>query len=168
MDAIDVIIAKQKAAKEAAERAAAKPPEPPKSETKAAAGPPDDLDKLLAAQKAKREAAKMTAKPDPEDEPAGGGGGAKLSQGDVDKIAVGARSDVLRCYMTHADIDGGAETIRVDLYVAAAGNVSNVKIKGKHGSGEIGSCITSAVKKLHFPQGSGATQKYTVRYAVGG
>ena len=176
MDAIDVIIAKQKAAKEAADKAAAdkaaaaaKPPETPKTDTKAAANAPDDLDKLLAAQKAKKEAAKMTAKPEPIDEPSGGGGGgAKLSQGDVDKIAVGARSDVLRCYMTHADIDGGAETIRVDLYVASAGNVTNVKIKGKHGSGEIGNCITGAVKKLHFPQASGATQKYTVRYAVGG
>ncbi|MCB9739597.1 MAG: zinc-ribbon domain-containing protein [Deltaproteobacteria bacterium] len=169
MDEIDRILAEKKARE--AKKAETKPeptPEPPKTSKNM-----DDIDKLLAAERAKKQAKAMTApqpskKDEDDEEPSSGGAGRKMSQAEVDKIAAGKRSDVLRCYMLHGDIDAGAETIKVIIYVAAQGGVSNAKVIGKHSSDELGKCIIGAAKKLRFPQASGGTTKYTVRYAVGG
>ncbi|MCO4761761.1 MAG: zinc-ribbon domain-containing protein [Myxococcales bacterium] len=137
----------------------------------------DSIDILLeenrrkAAAKQKEEARKRAlaakrAQPAP---PAVGptGPGGKLTQKQVNKIALAAKGRIMDCYMDHGDVDGGRVTFKVRVYVTASGSVHNARVTGNNGSGGLGACIVKTVKSLRFPQSNGGTKKYLVRYTVG-
>lgn len=175
-DEIDILLEKgrereRKAAAEkaaAAKAAAAKKPAPPP----AAKPKGDSIDEILRREAARKaaEAAKRKAANTPAPPPSSGapGSGKTLTAKQVSKIAKSAKSKVMDCYMDHGDVDGGRVTFKVRIYVTAAGSVQNAKVMGRSGSGALGSCISTKVKTLRFPQSSGGTKKYTVRYTVGG
>jgi len=148
--------AKQRAKEEAAAKAAAKPAK--------GGGEDDELDRILAAQKAKAEGKRPGAKTEDD---ADAGGGAGLSQAEVNSVASRANQKVMKCYMLHGDVDAGEETIKVTLYVNGDGSVGVAKATGKHASDAVGSCVIKEVKALTFPQSSGPAKKYTVKYTVG-
>jgi predicted Zn finger-like uncharacterized protein len=151
--------AKEDAARKAKEDAAAK-------KASAASGGDDEIDRILAAQKNKeKDKTKKTAPADTEDEPTANTGG--LDQAQVNGIAARANQKVMRCYMLHGDVDSGEDTIKVTLYVNGDGSVGVAKVIGKHANTAVGTCVVAAVKALTFPQSSGTSKKYTVRYTVG-
>lgn len=91
-----------------------------------------------------------------------------LSQAQVSEIGKKAAKSVVNCYLLHAD-DQGEDTIKVQATVNSSGTVERAAVMGKHGNNKaMAGCISDAVKKIVFPQGSGASKKYTLQYRVGG
>ncbi len=124
----------------------------------------DEIDRLLNKAKAGR-----AARAEPEGASTGSSAKpAKLTQAEVNRVAAGANSAALRCYMLHADADGGTETIKVLLYVNSDGSVKTARVVGQFSSSPVAGCVVDAVRKLRFPQSSGAATKYTIKYSVGG
>ena len=151
---------------EAAKAAAARTAEA--KSAKSGGGDEDEIERILAKQKAKEGGAKA-AKPADEPEPAKEkDAGPALTQTQVDAVGAKASPKVIRCYMLYADVDGGEETIKVQLAVNTDGSVASSKVQGKHAADQVGKCVSEAVKILAFPPSSGAQKKYMVRYQVGG
>lgn len=132
--------------------------EPPPEKKKSRAGDDDEIDRILNRQKEKGGAKKAA-----DEEDAGG-----LSADQVKAVGAKAGQKVIRCYMLNADADGSEETIKVNVFVAPDGSVTNAKVAGKYASGPLGKCISDAVKALTFPAGGGGTKKYTLTYKAGG
>ena len=159
-DDIDRLLAEAKARQKAeSPPPAKKKPEPAPPPEKKKTPQMDDIDRLLA--KAK------TTPPEEKPEPAAPAGKGKLSKHQVNVVASRARSKIMRCYFTHADVDG-AETLKVELRIGPDGHVISARVKGKHAKDQVGSCVSSVVKALRFPRATGASSKHTIRYTVGG
>ena len=132
--------------------------EPPPEKKKSKGGDDDEIDRILNKQKEKGGAKKGA------DEDESGG----ISADQIKAVGAKAGQKVIRCYMLNADADGSEETIKVNVFVAPDGSVTNAKVAGKYASGPLGKCISDAVKALTFPASGGGTKKYTLTYKAGG
>ena len=94
--------------------------------------------------------------------------GQRLTQRQVDSVAVQAAGPVSRCYLRNVDVPPQRETIRLRLVLSEDGTVASSTVHGKHAGDRVGKCVPGALKGLHFPQAGGPTRTYTVRYVVGG
>jgi predicted Zn finger-like uncharacterized protein len=94
--------------------------------------------------------------------------GPGLTVQQVNTVAVRAAPQVSRCYGRHAESGAQKETLVVQLTVNADGTVAASKIRGKHATDAVGTCVPEAVKNLHFPPTIGPERTYAVRFVVGG
>ncbi len=165
IDDIDRLLAQAKNRSKPQPKAKAPPPPPPPPPPvkKKKAPSMDDIDRLLADEKKKKKAPPPPPAAPPKAPVAKGG----LTKKQVNAVAAGARSKIMRCYFMHADVDG-SETLKVELRIGGDGHVISARVRGKHSSDQVGSCVTSVVKKLRFPRSGGASSKHQVRYTVGG
>lgn len=91
-----------------------------------------------------------------------------LTPGQVAEYGKRATKAVVNCYLLHAE-DQGDDTIKVQALVNSSGNVERATVMGKHANNKaMAGCISEAVKKILFPQSSGAAKKYQLAYRVGG
>ncbi len=91
-----------------------------------------------------------------------------LTPGQVAEYGKRATKAVVNCYLLHAE-DQGDDTIKVQALVNSSGNVERATVMGKHANNKaMAGCIGDAVKKILFPQSSGASKKYQLAYRVGG
>ncbi len=160
-DDIDRLLARAKA-RTSGKKTAPPPPPPPPPPPKKKGPTEDDIDRLL--RQAKKSPPPPVKKKAPPPPPAAKGG---LTKKQVNAVASGARSKIMRCYFMHADVDG-SETLKVELRIGGDGHVISARVKGKHSGDQVGSCVTTVVKKLRFPRSGGASSKHVVRYTVGG
>ncbi|MBM4344623.1 MAG: zinc-ribbon domain-containing protein [Deltaproteobacteria bacterium] len=91
-----------------------------------------------------------------------------LTPGQVAEYGKRATKAVVNCYLLHAE-DQGDDTIKVTALVNSSGAVERASVMGKHANNKaMAGCISEAVKKIVFPQSSGASKKYQLAYRVGG
>jgi predicted Zn finger-like uncharacterized protein len=157
--------AKAKADAAKAEKARAEEEKKAAAAAKAGGGGDDDeIDAILARQEKKQAGGgsgdKSAATP-----PAGGGSGT-LDSATVKSVFERGAQKVMRCFLLHADVDGGRESIATSAMVNADGTVASARVTGKYDRTTVGKCVADVVKALAFPQSSGAAKKVSFTYQV--
>lgn len=111
-----------------------------------------------------------TTSPEPPKTNGGGDTGGlpdKLSASVVRKVIREHQSKVVGCYRTHGGGGAGAVTINTSITVGGDGNVRSARVTtGEYSGNAVGSCISSALKGMHFPKFGADSQSISIPFRV--